>query len=192
MGRVGVQPGPAAPARVRTLVALPARRARRKTASVSGPGGGIDDETLAAQLTATYFARRDRDPALFDDTLPCLEALRSDYRLGLLSNGSRLPGVVGLSGFFEAVVFAQDHNVAKPDRGIFVVAETLLGVAPETAVLVGDHPLNDVVGAKRSGWRAVWIDRQGEGSFPSPPDTDERPDATITSLAQLADVLATL
>ena len=161
-------------------------------ARLGGLGGGIDDETLAAQLTATYFARRDRDPALFDDTLPCLEALRSDYRLGLLSNGSRLPEVVGLSGFFEAVVFAQDHNVAKPERGIFVVAETLLGVAPETAVLVGDHPLNDVVGAKRSGWRAVWIDRQGEGSFPSPPDSDERPDAIVTSLAQLADVLATL
>jgi len=161
-----------------------------------GPGEGlgdrVDDEALATQLTATYFARRDRDPALFDDTLPCLEALRADYRLGLLSNGSRLPEVVGLGGFFEAVVFAQDHNVAKPDRGIFAVAETQLGVAPGSAVLVGDHPLNDVVGAKRSGWRAVWIDRRGEGSYPAPPGTDERPDAIITSLEQLAGVLAAL
>jgi HAD superfamily hydrolase (TIGR01509 family) len=155
-------------------------------------GAWIDDDALAAQLTATYFAQRDRDPALFDDTLPCLEALRPDYRLGLLSNGSRLPEVIGLSGFFEAVVFAQDHNVAKPDRGIFVVAETLLRVAPDSTVLVGDHPLNDVVGAKRAGWRAVWIDRQGDGSFPSPAGTDERPDAIITSLAQLPGMLATL
>ena len=157
-----------------------------------GLGDRVDDEVLATQLTATYFERRDRDPALFDDTLPCLEALRADYRLGLLSNGSRLPEVVGLSGFFEAVVFAQDHNVAKPDRGIFAVAETQLGVAPGSAVLVGDHPLNDVVGAKRSGWRAVWIDRRGEGSYPPPPGTDERPDAVITSLGQLAGVLAAL
>jgi putative hydrolase of the HAD superfamily len=157
-----------------------------------GLGDGIDDDDLAAQLTATYFGRRDKDPALFDDTLPCLEALRADYRLGLLSNGSRLPEVVGLSGFFEAVVFAQDHNVAKPDRGIFAVAETLLGVAPASTVLVGDHPLNDVVGAKRSGWRAVWLDRQGDGSYPPPPGTDERPDAIITSLGQLAGVLAAL
>jgi len=157
-----------------------------------GPGDRVDDEALATQLTATYFARRDRDPALFDDTLPCLEALRADYRLGLLSNGSRLPEVVGLGGFFEAVVFAQDHNVAKPDRGIFAVAEKLLGVAPGSAVLVGDHPLNDVVGAKRSGWRAVWIDRRGDGSYPPPPGTDERPDAIITSLGQLAGVLTAL
>ena len=151
---------------------------------------GSDDDALAVQLTATYFDHRDRDPALFDDTLPCLEALRSDYRLGLLSNGSRLPEVVGLGEFFEAVVFAQDHNVAKPDRGIFAVVETLMGVAPGSIVLVGDHPLNDVVGAKRSGWRAVWIDRRGDGSYPPPPGTDERPDAIITSLGQLTGVLA--
>jgi FMN hydrolase / 5-amino-6-(5-phospho-D-ribitylamino)uracil phosphatase len=152
----------------------------------------LDDEALAAHLTATYFDHRDRDPALFDDTLPCLQSLRDDYRLGLLSNGSRLPEVVGLSGIFEAVVFAQDHNVAKPDPGIFVVAETLMGIAPQSAVLVGDHPLNDVVGAKRSGWRAVWIDRRGEGAYPPPPGTDERPDAVITSLEQLAGVLVAL
>jgi putative hydrolase of the HAD superfamily len=159
-------------------------------ASEAGGGPGIDDDALAVQLTATYFDHRDRDPALFDDTLPCLEALRSDYRLGLLSNGSRLPEVVGLGEFFEAVVFAQDHNVAKPDRGIFAVVETLMGVAPGSIVLVGDHPLNDVVGAKRSGWRAVWIDRRGDGSYPPPPGTDERPDAIITSLGQLTGVLA--
>lgn len=155
-------------------------------------GSAIDDEDLAAQLTATYFDHRDRDPALFDDTLPCLESLRTGYRLGLLSNGSRLPEVVGLGGFFEAVVFAQDHNVAKPDRGIFAVVETLMGVDPGSAVLVGDHPLNDVVGAKRSGWRAVWIDRRGDGSYLPPPGTDEQPDAVITSLGQLAGALAEL
>ena len=157
-----------------------------------GGGSGIDDDALAVQLTAIYFDHRDRDPALFDDTLPCLEALQSDYRLGLLSNGSRLPEAVGLGGFFEAVVFAQDHNVAKPDRGIFAVVETLMGVVPGSVVLVGDHPLNDVVGAKRSGWRAVWIDRRGDGSYPPPPGTDERPDGIITSLDQLAGVLAAL
>lgn len=157
-----------------------------------GGGPGTGDDALAAQLTATYFDHRDREPALFDDTLPCLETLRPAYRLGLLSNGSRLPEVVGLGGLFETVVFAQDHKVAKPDRGIFAVVETQMGVAPGSAVLVGDHPLNDVVGAKRSGWRAVWLDRRGEGPYLPPVGCCEEPDATITSLAQLADVLATL
>jgi HAD superfamily hydrolase (TIGR01509 family) len=136
------------------------------------------------------FAHRDQHPALFDDTLPCLEALRADYRLGLLSNGSRLPDAIGLSGFFDAVVFAQDHRVAKPGRGIFAVVEQQLDIAPDAAVLIGDHPLNDVVGAKRSGWKAIWIDRQGEGVYRGPGAGTERPDAIISSLDQLPAVLA--
>jgi FMN hydrolase / 5-amino-6-(5-phospho-D-ribitylamino)uracil phosphatase len=151
-----------------------------------------DDDALTETLTVSYFAHRDRDPALFDDTVPCLESLRPHFRLGLLSNGSRMPEVVGLGGYFEAVVFAQDHQVAKPDRGIFSVAERLMQIEPGGAVLVGDHPLNDVVGAKQAGWRAVWIDRLGGGAYAAPEGFDEEPDAVITSLDQLQGVLARL
>ena len=106
------------------------------------------DAALALALSASYFVHRDRDPALFADTVPCLDALSAHYRLGLLSNGSRLPEKVGLGRYFESVVFAQDHRVAKPDKGIFEVVERELDVGPAACVLVGDHPLNDVVGAQ--------------------------------------------
>jgi FMN hydrolase / 5-amino-6-(5-phospho-D-ribitylamino)uracil phosphatase len=165
-------------------------RTLRRLQEAGGGGTEAQDDALADQLTASYLVHRDRDPALFDDTLPCLEALRADYRLGLLSNGSRLPDAIGLSGFFDAVVFAQDHRVAKPDRGIFTVVEETMGVAPGAAVLIGDHQFNDVVGAKRSGWRAVWIDRQGDGVYRSTGEWGERPDAIISSLEQLPAVLA--
>jgi HAD superfamily hydrolase (TIGR01509 family) len=147
-----------------------------------------EDDALADTLTTTYFRSRDRDPALFADTLPGLEALRSEYRIGLLSNGSRLPESIGLGGIFEVVVFAQDHRVTKPDRGIFEVVEHQMELAPSACVLVGDHPLNDVAGAKRSGWRAIWIDRRGDGTW-SDQAFDETPDAVITSLEQLPDAL---
>jgi putative hydrolase of the HAD superfamily len=140
-------------------------------------------------LAASYFAHRDRDPALFPDTLPCLEALRPRYRLGLLSNGSRLPEKVGLGNIFESVVFAQDHRVAKPDKGIFEVVERQLGVEPGGCVLVGDHPINDVAGAKRAGWAAIWIDREGDGTFGPlgdvEDDLDGKPDAVVRSLSEL-------
>ena len=141
-----------------------ARSLRRLRDERGGGAAEIDDEALAAQLTATYFDHRDRDPALFDDTLPCLEALRDDYRLGLLSNGSRLPEVVGLGGILRSRrVRAGPQCGQTGSAGSSPWSRQLMGVAPESAVLVGDHPLNDVVGAKRSGWRAVWIDRSGEG-----------------------------
>jgi HAD superfamily hydrolase (TIGR01549 family) len=148
------------------------------------------DAELVDRLAVSYFHHRDLNPALFPDTIPCLESLHGHYRLGLLSNGSRLPQTVGLGQFFEVVVFAQDHRVAKPDRGIFEVAERQLELEPAECVLIGDHRLNDVVGAKRSGWRAVWIDRRGEGSYRCPKGCTEEPDAVITSLDQLGGVLA--
>ncbi|MGO9853524.1 MAG: HAD family hydrolase [Acidimicrobiales bacterium] len=156
-------------------------------------GDEADDAALAEQLSVSYFHRRDRDPALFPDTLPCLDALQAHYRLGLLSNGSRLPEKVGLARYCESVVFAQDHRVAKPDKGIFEVVEGQLGVGPEACVLVGDHPLNDVAGAKRAGWRAVWIDREGDGAFtPQRGYEEAQPDAVVTTLADLPGALRRL
>ncbi len=152
-------------------------------------GDEAADEVLARQLSDSYFAHRDREAALFPDTIPGLDALRADYRLGLLSNGSRLPETVGLAGYFETVVFAQDHRVAKPDKGIFEVVERELGVGPEVCVLVGDHPVNDVAGAHGAGWRSVWIDRDGSVPFPGdgPP-----PDAVVRTLTELPGVLRRL
>ncbi len=155
-------------------------------------GDAAADNELAQQLTVSYFDHRDRDPAIFPDVVPCLEALRSRYRLGLLSNGSRLPDKMGLGSYFESVVFAQDHRVVKPDKGIFEVAERELGVDPTACVLVGDSPLNDVVGAKRAGWFAVWLDRDGADGFPADHLDAEHPDAVVRSLDELPHALERL
>jgi HAD superfamily hydrolase (TIGR01509 family) len=153
--------------------------------------GGIEgaDDVLARELGASYFIHRDRDPALFTDTIPALDALREDYRLGLLSNGSRLPETVGLAGYFESAVFAQDHRMAKPDKGIFEVTERELGLGPHACVLVGDHPVNDVAGAHGAGWRSVWLDRDGSVLFPA---NGPRPDAVVATLTELPAVLRLL
>jgi HAD superfamily hydrolase (TIGR01549 family) len=147
------------------------------------------DGALAEKLAKSYFQYRDSDPALFDDTVPCLQTLRDlgHYKLGLLSNGSRLPEAVGLAGYFDAVVFAQDHRIAKPDKGIFEIVERELSVEPDACVLVGDHVVNDVAGAKRAAWWAVWIDREGDGPWAGA--LGEAPDATIRSLRELPGVL---
>jgi putative hydrolase of the HAD superfamily len=164
-----------------------ARTLQRRRAAEGGDA--VEDGGLARVLSGSYFTHRDRDPALFPDTIPALDALRADYRLGLLSNGSRLPETVGLVGYFESVVFAQDHRVAKPDKGIFEVVQRELGVGPEVCVLVGDHPVNDVAGAHGAGWRAVWLDRKGAVEFPA---DGPRPDAVVAALTELPDVLRRL
>jgi putative hydrolase of the HAD superfamily len=175
-------------ARLRVLAF--ARTLERLRAAQGGPRQ--DDAALVEQLATSYFAHRDRDPALFEDTVPCLDALRPTYRIGLLSNGSRLPEPIGLGGYFETVVFAQDHRVAKPDTQLFDICRHQLGLAPHACVLVGDHPLNDVVGAKRAGWSAVLIDRSGGGTYVQPAGCSEVPDAVVTSFGQLPQALRRL
>lgn len=171
-----------------------ARTLERLREADGGRGDDTADEALTLELADSYFAHRDRDPALFPDTISCLETLRPRYRLGLLSNGSRLPEKVGLAQYFESVVFAQDHRVAKPDKGIFEIVERQLDVPPAGCVLVGDHPINDVVGAKKAGWSAVWIDRDGTalpGRFLGS-DESVQPDAVVGSLHEVPEALAAL
>ena len=182
-GRHRVQPGPATRARV-----LPhaERRPRPRRAATRRA-----DAALAEWIAASYFEHRDRDPALFPDTLPCLQALRDRYRLGLLSNGSRLPEKVGLAGYFESVVFAQDHRVAKPDKGIFEVVERELGL-PSEDVRAGRRP----PAQRRRRGQARRVARRvarppgrgcggGRPAFWQLHDCDEQPDAVVSSLSDL-------
>ena len=62
-------------------------------------------------------------------------------------------------------MFAQDHRVAKPDRGIFEVVERELGVEPEVACSSVTTPSTTWRGP-RSRLAAVWIDRDGSVPFP--------------------------
>ncbi len=71
-------------------------------------GDEATDAELAQRLTMTYFDQRDRDPALFSDVIPCLDALatslparaavqrepaaRADGTRGLLRFGGLRPG----------------------------------------------------------------------------------------------------
>ena len=65
----------------------------------------------------------------------------------------------------------------------------MLGVAPSGCVLVGDHPVNDVAGAKRAGWSAVWIDRDGVGGCSDALEEHVQPDAVVRTLAEIPEAL---
>ncbi len=145
---------------------------------------GRVDSDLAAHLTSVYFQQRFGEPALYDDVVPTLDALRGRYRLGLVSNGNSYPDRSGLAGHFAFTVFAHDHGVEKPDRRFYELVLAAAGVSAGEVVHVGDSLINDVGGAQSAGIRAVWLNRQ-RLPLSSPP----WPDAEITSLSELPSVL---
>jgi putative hydrolase of the HAD superfamily len=126
----------------------------------------------ADKLFATYMNAYQAAWRLFDDVLPCLAAL-SAFRLGAISNGRsdeqrRKLSALGIVRYFEHVAISEAAGVAKPDRGIFLGACCAMGIAPESAVFVGDNHEIDYAAARAAGLSAVWLNRRG---LPVPADT---------------------
>ena len=117
--------------------------------------------------SAEMFHRFARPEAweIYSDTLPTLEALtEAGLRLGVVSNWDhRLPSLLtelGLSRFFDAVVYSASCGVEKPHPLIFELCLRELATSPQQAVHVGNHPLEDIEGAAAAGLWALQIDRQ--------------------------------
>ena len=115
---------------------------------------------------------------------PTLEILANRYRLAVITNGNADVRRLGLADYFQFALCAEELGVGKPDPHPFEEALKRAGVAAERAVHIGDHPSDDIHGARNAGMRAIWFNPQGK---PWEGETD--PDAEIRSLAELPALL---
>ena len=145
------------------------------------------DDDLAVHLNMLYLKHRFEDILLFDDVLPMLDALQEHYMMGLLSNGNTYPERCGLGGYFQFVVFAQEHGIQKPDPRLFEIAIERAGCTKRQLLHVGDSFQNDIIGAKQAGIKSVWLNRQGGSN-----EAEQQPDFEISSLRELTRVVEKL
>lgn len=128
---------------------------------------------------------------LRDDAEAVLTRLRDEgYQLGIITNGptygqNAVVDALGIRHYFEVVIVSETVGIRKPDAGIFALTLAQLGVTTDEALYVGDHPINDMQGARNAGMRGVWI--SGVHDWP---DGMPAADVTISRLSQLFDVLA--
>lgn len=99
---------------------------------------------------------------LYPDALPVLRQLRAAGRiLAIVSNfDERIFGVcraLGLSAWFDSIQISSRVGAAKPDRRIFAAALAAHGLEPGEAVHVGDHPEEDVAGARACGIQPILL-----------------------------------
>lgn len=125
--------------------------------------------------------------ALFPEVHPTLEQLANRFILGVLTNGNADVRRLGLADYFQFALCAEELGVGKPDPHPFREALRRGGVAAEQAVHIGDHPSDDIAGARRAGMRAIWFN-PGRKAW----DGEETPSAIIHNLAELPGVLAKL
>ncbi len=87
----------------------------------------------------------------------------------------------------QNVITSEWAGCQKPDARIFQLACTELDVRASDCWFVGDHPVNDVLGAARFGMTAVWITSE-VGGHPWP-EGEDPPAHRIESLLELPGLL---
>jgi putative hydrolase of the HAD superfamily len=94
------------------------------------------------------------------ETLKALQA--RGIKLGLVTNGkskiqNRKVDALGLREFLDLILVSEDVGIKKPDPSIFEIALERLQLEAAQVWMVGDHPVNDVLGARGAGLVGVWL-----------------------------------
>ena len=114
-----------------------------------------------------------------------LETLATRYCLGVITNGNADIRRLGLADYFRFAVSAEQLGIGKPDPRPFQEALRLAGISANQAVHIGDHPLDDIAGARQAGLQAIWFNPQGQPWQAS----TAPPTAQVRRLAELPGLL---
>ena len=142
-----------------------------------------DNPQLAGPAFEVFIAER-HNVSFFPDALPALEFLAARYPLVSLSNGNAEVSRMAMAPLFVGSVAAFKFGVSKPDRRIFHAAAQAAGVQPDQVLHVGDHALQDVLGARAAGMQAAWVNRE-QAAW----EHAEKPHVELSDLSQLVEML---
>jgi putative hydrolase of the HAD superfamily len=175
----------------------------------SGVRGHIFDVWLAAHqraepaLVSTLVrVYREHTPAIqpFPEIPAVLERLKTEYRLGLLSDGwlqvqQRKLAALHLAHYFDCVVFSDEwgREAWKPNVHCFRMLLERMAIPAAEVVYVADNPAKDFLGARRAGLDSIWIRHPRLLYTHLEPATPEhQPKLSVSSVLELENALRTL
>lgn len=126
---------------------------------------GVDDPEFGYELAERFPQERRNLPFVYEETFKTLDALKGEYQLLLLTNGSpdlqntKLGITPELVPYFDQIVISGDFGRGKPDPSIFEHALSLMSLNKGEVIMVGDNLMTDILGANRAGIKSVWINR---------------------------------
>lgn len=126
--------------------------------------------------------------SLFPEVEQLLHLLsENQVQLAILTNGPfehQMKKIVQLNLFRwiqkEHIFISEEIGVAKPEPGAFHYIENKM-VLSENPIYIGDSFLNDIVGAKRVGWQAIWMNHRNK----QPEHSQVQPDEMVQTPCQL-------
>ncbi len=123
----------------------------------------ISEEEATANFHV-YLQYYEEKWALFDDVLPCLDAL-NHRNLGIISNGNgeqqrRKLQKFGIADRFTITVISEEVGVWKPKPEIFLEACRQAAAVPEDCIYIGDNLKLDAQASQEVGMRSFWLNRK--------------------------------
>ncbi len=137
-------------------------------------------------VSRAYIDNLSMQGILLPDTMPVLDELAEVATLAVITNGFTKTAQArvansGIDKYMEDVFISEKIGVDKPNRKIFDVALTTLGVEDKKRVLVvGDRLESDIKGGKNAGIATCWFNPNKNEN-----KSDIRPDFEISSLHEL-------
>ena len=176
--------------------------------TVSDGSIAVKEEWIEDLSSAYVSAIFEVPPYLNPDAHKVLQWLKDHGKLiGLICNIGLTPGFglrrflarEGVAEYFDLMLFSDEVGIRKPHPEIFQMASQKLQVDPYEIVHIGDNLKSDVWGARRAGFRAIYLltdvgrDRIAESdhkllvsisrNLDSLRKEQTVPDKTVTSLA---------
>ena len=131
-----------------------------------------------------FFLGERHKVTFYKDVITVLEKLSSQYKLGVLTNGNADVNKLGIGHLFDFSVSSMDVKSNKPAQGHFVKARELSQVDYKNTLHVGDHPINDVLGARELGINTAWFNLNNQDW-----DIDENPPIQFNKWSQFINLM---
>lgn len=123
-----------------------------------------DETTIKAMcaLNDRYLWHLGECKATVEGAKELLQELSKKYLIGVLTNGFtevqyRKLQSTGLNRYIQRMVISDEIGIQKPDSRLFRYAEQATGADPESTIMIGDNPDNDIQGALDAGWKAIFF-----------------------------------
>ena len=111
----------------------------------------------------------------FDGAMEAIQALKTRFMLGALTNGNADIRLLGLDDHFSFAFSAEQVGAPKPAHDLFHKALKHTQTEPHQMVYVGDDPVLDIDSANEVGLHTVWVkhpDKDKVGKTPADEKVD--------------------
>ena len=151
---------------------------------------GIKKEADPQAVSDVYLKTLSQCSFLIEGAIPLLEAVRGQYKLGLVTNGLKevqRPRIkkAQIGEYFEILVVSDEIGHAKPHAPFFDFAFSQMQNPPKNRVImVGDSIHSDIQGGNNYGLDTCWYNYENRSNH-----LHIKPTFEITQLSQLHEVL---